>query len=510
MVAYNAAGTLARVLDRIPESFRPRIDEVLVCDDSSQDSTYLVGLGYQQLSSLPITVVRHERNLGYGGNQKAGYRMAIERGLDIVVLLHGDGQYAPEHIEALVNPLADNRCDAVFGSRMMVAGDARRGGMPLYKYVGNKVLTRFQNGVLGTELTEFHSGYRAYSVRALESVPFDDNSDGFNFDTQIILQLLDAGKRIVEVPIPTFYGDEICYVNGLKYAKDIVADVVRYRAHKIGLGGSPVLDLSEPALAPRDGVAQLHLTQLLASYQPSRILYLGRLTTEVATRLCDAGHRIVAVVAEPSKALDRQLERCVVADLDEGIPPIGGAPFDVVVATDLEHLRSPERVLFEARRLLRAAGTALVSVPNFGHWYPRARVTLGLFDYDRRGILDREHLRFFTRRSFRTLARRTGWKVTRVDPIGLPLDLFLTSESALSRSLRSADRLLATTRSPLFAYEFVFQLHPGGPPNRSREEIDVTDSERATADDVTGWRGVDPRVIQLPAGRAGPPTRRPG
>ena len=104
------------------------------------------------------------------------------------------------------------------GSRMMVKGAAREGGMPLYKYVGNRILTRFENRCSGPMLSEFHSGYRAYSVEALKSIPFERNSDGFNFDTQIIIQLVDAGKRIVEVPIPTYYGDEICYVNGLKYA----------------------------------------------------------------------------------------------------------------------------------------------------------------------------------------------------------------------------------------------------------------------------------------------------
>jgi len=137
VVAYNAESTLAHVLDRIPRDFVPRIDEVLVGDDHSQDSTYLVGLGYQQQSvDLPLTVVRHPRNLGYGGNQKAGYRWAIENGLDIVVLLHGDGQYAPEILPDIVEPLELDKCDAVFGSRMMEPGAARRGGMPLYKTSG--------------------------------------------------------------------------------------------------------------------------------------------------------------------------------------------------------------------------------------------------------------------------------------------------------------------------------------------------------------------------------------
>ena len=188
VVAYNAASTLAKVLDRIPTEIRPDIEEVIVSDDHSQDSTYLVGLGYQQQSDLPITLIRQPTNLGYGGNQKAGYNLAIEHGLDIVVMLHGDGQYAPESLPEILAPLLNEEADAVFGSRTMIKGAARKGGMPLYKFAGNRILSRFENAALGTNLSEFHSGYRAYSVSALKQLPFEKNSDGFNFDTQIIIQ----------------------------------------------------------------------------------------------------------------------------------------------------------------------------------------------------------------------------------------------------------------------------------------------------------------------------------
>ena len=122
----------------------------------------------------------------------------------------------------MIEPIEADRADAVFGSRMLEAGAARRGGMPVYKYVGNRILTRFENAVVGTELSEWHSGYRAYSVAALRELPFERNSDGFDFDTQIIVQLRESGKQIEEIPIPTYYGDEICYVDGMKYAKDVI------------------------------------------------------------------------------------------------------------------------------------------------------------------------------------------------------------------------------------------------------------------------------------------------
>jgi glycosyltransferase involved in cell wall biosynthesis len=258
VVAYNAASTLAKVLDRVPTTFRPRITQVFVCDDASQDSTYLVGLGYKQITDdLPLTIIRHPSNLGYGGNQKAGYRLAIEHDLDIIVLLHGDGQYAPECLEDIVRPLERGECDAVLGSRMMVKGAARKGGMPLYKYVGNRILTRFENRMLGTDLSEFHSGYRAYSVKALASIPFEANADGFNFDTEIIIQLVDAGRRIVEVPIPTYYGEEICYVDGMKYAKDVSLDVLRYRFAKLGFTSGDMCSVGE-AYAIKPGEESSH------------------------------------------------------------------------------------------------------------------------------------------------------------------------------------------------------------------------------------------------------------
>ena len=168
VTAYNVAVTLTATLDRIPQSFRERVAAVVVCDDASSDRTYELAKEYEETGDLPITIIRNAKNRGYGGNQKAGYRWAIDHDIDIVVMLHGDGQYAPEIIEDIVAPLEAGQYDAVFGSRMMVPGAARMGGMPLYKYVGNRILTEYENAVVGLTLTEWHSGYRAYRVTALE------------------------------------------------------------------------------------------------------------------------------------------------------------------------------------------------------------------------------------------------------------------------------------------------------------------------------------------------------
>jgi glycosyltransferase involved in cell wall biosynthesis len=168
-------------------------------------------------------------NLGYGGNQKFGYSWAIRNDWEIVVLLHADGQYAPEFIAQIIDPLITNNADAVFGSRMINKKDALRGGMPKYKWIGNQILTFIQNKLTKQNFSEWHSGYRAYKVGALKEINLGSLSNGFRFDTQIILQLLAANKRIVEIPIPTFYGDEVSHVNGIEYAREIIWDTLRHR-----------------------------------------------------------------------------------------------------------------------------------------------------------------------------------------------------------------------------------------------------------------------------------------
>lgn len=456
MVAYNAVATLASVLDRVPADFRPRITQIFVCDDASEDATYLVGLGYKQaFPDLPLTIIRNPRNLGYGGNQKVGYKLAIENQLDIVVLLHGDGQYAPERLGEMVEPLARGECDAVLGSRMLVRGAARAGGMPLYKFIGNKVLTRFQNAVLHTSLSEFHSGYRAYSVAALAAIPFERNSDDFNFDTQIIIQLLDARMRICEIPIPTYYGDEISYVNGLRYARDVSLDVVRYRASKLGFFADDLRDQLAPV--PRETSHEV-IVRWLAELAPSSVLTLGRSGGQLAARLRALGHQVTALDAAGGADV-------IEADFDQPLPPAlsEAAPFDVIVAADvLEHVADPQRLLDELRPLLSRRGALVASVPNFGHWYARARTAVGRFDYDSRGVLDRGHLRFFTSASFARLLQTCGFAIRRQTATGLPLRALTGGER---RTLRQVDQLAVRVRPTLFGYQLVYECEPALAPD---------------------------------------------
>jgi len=230
IVAYNAESTLVEVIERIPDDVVARVEEIYVFDDFSTDRTYEIGLRHRQgAAAAKLVMHRNERNLMYGGNQKAGYRYALERGFDFVILLHGDGQYAPEVMDRLLAPLERGEADMVMGSRMMEPG-ALQGHMPLYKYVGNKILTFTQNLLLRQRLSEYHSGYRAYSCRALREIDLERLTDNWHFDTQIILEFIARGFRIREVPIPTYYGDEICRVNGIAYAFNCLMATARFAA----------------------------------------------------------------------------------------------------------------------------------------------------------------------------------------------------------------------------------------------------------------------------------------
>ncbi len=454
-------------MSRLPASFAENVEHVLVADDASSDDTYAVGQAFASGSALPLTVMRHEENLGYGGNQKAGYAWAIEHGLDIVVLLHGDGQYAPEHIEDLVLPLASGEADAVFGSRMMHPGHARAGGMPLYKYVGNKVLTRLQNRLADLDLTEWHSGYRAYRVDALADLDLGSYSDDFDFDTEIILGLHEQGKRIVEVPIPTYYGDEICYVNGIRYAKDVTSDVLRFRLRRMGFGQQTTgVDLDAYELKPSEHSSHGVLLRWLAAVRPAaRVLDIGCSDGQFAALTRAQGHSVTGVDLVKHEGVADRVDQFVEADLNAGLPDVAGHDFRVVVAGDiLEHVIDPQALLSDLATRLADDGEVFVSVPNFAHWYPRARVAAGRFDYDQRGPLDHGHVRFFTRRSFETLVEQCDLRIIERTTVGSPFDVLVRGAGEDTTAARVADRIAVADRAAtrlwptMFGYQFLYRL----------------------------------------------------
>jgi glycosyltransferase involved in cell wall biosynthesis len=243
MPAYNAEKTLQRTYRELPMEW---VDDVVVVDDASRDHTVEIARG------LGLHVIVHARNRGYGGNQKTCYREALARGADIAVMVHPDHQYDARSIPALVAPLLEGKCDAVFGSRML-GGHPVEGGMPKWKYLANLFLTAVANAAFYIYLSEYHSGLRAYSRRYLESVNLEGNSDDFVFDTEIIAQGIWRGLRIQEIPIQTRYfpeASQIGFGRSVRYGFAVLGVLLRYKLQKGGLVRSPIFD-APPAAESR-------------------------------------------------------------------------------------------------------------------------------------------------------------------------------------------------------------------------------------------------------------------
>ena len=235
MPAYNAARTLQRTYDEVMA--QEIVDEVVVVDDGSHDETVAIA------RTLPRARVElHPRNLGYGANQKTAYRLALGAGADIVIMVHPDYQYTPRLIPAMAGLIASGLYPCVLGSRIL-GGHARRGGMPLWRYAGNRVLTLAENLLLGSKLSEFHTGYRAFARGLLERLPLERNSNDFVFDNQILAEILWIGETIAEISCPTSYFEEasgISFRRSLVYGTGCLVTGLTYRLARLGLVRSPL------------------------------------------------------------------------------------------------------------------------------------------------------------------------------------------------------------------------------------------------------------------------------
>ena len=431
IVAYHHEKSIQAVLRRIPSEVFKHNTEVLIIDDASSDKTFQKAEEFRDIADQPfkLTVLYNPENLGYGGNQKVGFQYAIENNFDIVALIHGDGQYAPERLPELLQPLLDNNADAVFGSRMINRLDALKGGMPLYKYVGNKILTAFQNRALGTTLSEFHSGYRLYAVDALKKVPFDLNTNDFHFDTEIIIQLVFAGLKIEEIAIPTYYGDEICNVNGLKYAKDVFKVTSLAPLQRLGLLYQRKFDFSEMKGENRyrskidfDSSHSLAIRQIPSG---AKVLDLGCSSGIIATELKAHGCTVTGIDSVPTENR-AAFENYYVCDLDRNELPVDVAPFDYILLLDvIEHLSDPEAFVDRLYQKLgnRPQAKLIVTTGNIAFIVVRLVLMFGAFNYGRRGILDMDHKRLFTFSTICNLFEERGFDLLEKSGVPAPFQL---------------------------------------------------------------------------------------
>jgi glycosyltransferase involved in cell wall biosynthesis len=484
ILSYNAERHIESVFDDIPPLYRNSPDtQILLIDDASEDMTVEVARAYVARNGLTnVRVFKNAINQGYGGNQKVGYTYAIREGFDVVVMLHGDNQYTPKALPDLLEPFrSDPDLGCVLGVRFGQRYSPLRGGMPLYKYVGNRILTTIQNKLASIQLSEWHTGYRAYATRALSNIGFALNTNDFHFDTEILLQLIKSGAKFAEVNIPTHYGDEICRVNGVRYAKDVLKATFRFMLQKYHLFYDvrfhPEVVLNKATDESTQAVygpkTQPRSAHLLVCHPESNFVPLG---AEVLDIGCSSGYvaaeltrhrqcRVTGVdVLAPSKVsglLHRYEQMDVERDAERLAALMREGTFDVVLMLDIiERLSVPERFLLQLSALPKKKAPRFVfSTPNVAFVVVRLMLLFGHFNYGQRGILDVTHKRLFSLHTFRNLIEQTGFIVQR--EVFMPFPFRALGFSArISRVFDKVNRLLIRLRPRLFAYQVVLEARP--------------------------------------------------
>ncbi len=471
VLSYNASNHIESTLSRIDPRLVDIIEEIFVFDDNSPDDTFNVACKFAKNSPWgkswgnKLNIFKNPKNLRYGGNQKLGYQYAIDRGLDYAIMVHGDGQYAPEYIVDFMLPAVEEGYDVVFASRMMRKRDALKGGMPLYKFIGNQVLTKFENIILGTKLTEFHSGYRMYSTKILKRMPIKANTDDFHFDTEIIIQCRHLGAPIKEVPIQTFYGDEECNVDGFQYAFDVCKAVLMYRAHQLHLirKGSYIVNrefIYQRKLSPYGSHEKIlkHIPKGKGS-----ILCIGDSDGLLYESLSSKGYDVIVADDRDQKATFIPNEKYLHIDLTKaGDLSLNekNKEFDFIILADvLPRCRWPQESLERIKKYLKHNGELIVTVPNIAIWVYRLSLAIGRFNYAPRGPMDKNNIRFFTKFSSKQTLINSGYQITGFEPTGLPFEVVFSS-SGRSRLIKLIDSIyyqIARLWHKLFAYQFVLK-----------------------------------------------------
>jgi glycosyltransferase involved in cell wall biosynthesis len=462
--ARNAETTLASVLDRIPRDFvRSESMHVLVVDDASPDGTFQAGLDWAAgWTACGVSVLQNPRPQGYGGNLKLAFEYAVENRYEAVVLLHGDGKYAPERLPAIVEPILRGEADAVIGSRFLETSGPAEGGMPWLRRVTNRLLTPLQGRLLGLQLTDLHSGYRAYSTQALRAIPFQLNTDDLHFDTEVLIQLTRGSLRIAEVPIPTYYGDEISTRRGVAYVAHSLRSTLAAVFDSIGIKYRRQFDLSSgrPDYSPKLGYPSSHTHAIDAVPRGARVLDLGCGRGYIARELLAKGCEVVGVddCDAPVGNLS-QFIRWRLGESDE--LPFEVADFDYVLLLDIiEHLARPEDFLHNLRR---SAGPSppvmLLSVPNVGYFPMRLMLMLGQFNYGREGILDFTHTRLFTFGSLIDMLHQLGYAIHEVRGIPAPFPKAIGTHW-LSLALVRLNAWFIVVSRRLFAYQLFLRIEP--------------------------------------------------
>lgn len=461
VVAYEAEQYIENLLSRIPENIRHLFAEIYIIDDHSRDLTFEKARNVcQTLGFRNVNVFRTPINRGYGGNQKIGYLYAIERGYDIVIMLHGDAQYPPEYLVRVISPFKNNTIDAVFASRMITKDAARKGGMPYYKWLGNQVLTWFENTVLGTKLSEFHTGYRAYRSRILRRIPFKYNDDGFHFDTEIIIQVIGTGGKIKEVPIPTHYGDEVCHVNGISYAFNCMKSVLWYKFTRYGIFFDRRFDVDlfvNKDFSFKKAPNTVHQYIINRRWKRgTRILHFNAGSGKISNAIANKGPEVYATGLNISEHIGKAHPLNI--DLEAPFHKMFEKhSFDtVIVLNGIEYEKWVGNICEKISSIIKPGGKLFVCTGNVAYLPLRILLLFGAFHYGKRGILDLSHTRLFTQSTFIRLIKNSGFRIKKIRGFGPPIRDMI-SDKPVMRLLDSFLSAIARIRPSLLAYQILVE-----------------------------------------------------
>ncbi len=462
IISYNAQRFIPEVLSRIPSELHYHLAEIYLIDDSSQDNTVQTAINSGiNLNLHNFNVYHTPYNRGYGGNQKLGYLYAMKKNFDYVILLNGDGQYAPEMIVEIINKFSQSEeTDAVFASRMLMKWQALKSHMPFYKWIGNQLLTSFENSMLGTHLSEFHTGYRGYKVSIFSKIPFLYNSDDFHFDTEIIIQLIATKSQIVEVAMPSHYDNEICHVNGLKHIWNCIRSVIKFRLVQLGLFYEPNFDFGlfeAPNYRLKKTDDTLHQFILKLEWKKDwSLIDLGANEGELSALLAEKVNQTICVDLKKPTLSGNAIPMAMHLDDDFSVA-LGHKTFDCVLALDvIEHLSQPEVSAKRIFKILKPHGRFYASTGNIAFFLTRFSLLLGQFNFGKRGILDLTHKRLFTIYSFKKLLIHAGFRISKIHYFGPPI-IDMIGDTFMLRILNRICSFLARLWPPMFAYQFLIE-----------------------------------------------------
>jgi methionine biosynthesis protein MetW len=469
LFVFDCADTsaLRQVLDRISDPVAAWFEEIVIVQDRSAAEQRPVprewrerGDGASEIGSR-LRVHRLPRDAGFGGARKAAFEYAVRKRFDHVVFMRGDGIHPPEALPELVRPIHDDPNQMVFAYRLLRMPRTPGGWKLFPNLVAHTLATGFQNRLLGLRLRDYHSGFRLYSMRAIERMPYQLNSDDPHFDMQLVIQCRVLGVPVCEVPVGPLWREYATNAAGLAEVFRASRCAVDYRLHQLHVLRLGNYFVDEGVRYTFKHSATGSHMQIVRTIEPdSRVLDLGCSQGLLARPLQEKGVRVTGVdIAPPSAPIDG-LEQFFERDLDRELELPFGRDFDYVVVSDvIEHLRNRTQLLRSARTFLKEGGRLIISTPNIALWFYRLSLLVGRFEYGPRGVLDETHVHLFTRATFRREVEKAGFYILRERVTALPFEIVFesTGRSRLVRSLNHFYHRLARLWPTMFAYQHILE-----------------------------------------------------